>query len=139
MNKFNQPALATTILRLSLGVMFLAHGFLKLLVFTPAGTAGFFRSLGLPEFLGPLTMSLELAGGLLLVIGFQVRLVSVLLIPILIGSIVFVHGANGWGFGNAGGGYEYPLFLIMASVVQALLGNGAYAIESRFKSVQVTA
>lgn len=135
MSNSSQTAYAATLLRISLGVMFLAHGLLKLLVFTPSGTAGFFGSLGLPSVLGPVTLAAELAGGLLLLVGFKTRIVSLALLPILVGSIVFVHGANGWGFSNQGGGYEYPLFLIAASLVQALIGDGAYAISSRFARV----
>lgn len=135
MSNSSQTAYAATLLRISLGVMFLAHGLLKLLVFTPSGTAGFFGSLGLPSVLGPVTLAAEIAGGLLLLVGFKTRIVSLALLPILVGSIVFVHGANGWGFSNQGGGYEYPLFLIAASLVQALIGDGAYAISSRFARV----
>ncbi len=125
------PAVAATLLRLSLGVMYLAHGLMKLLVFTPEGTAGFFSSLGLPGFLGPLTMSLEIAGGIALILGIYARFVAVALIPVLLGAVVMVHGANGWSFSNQGGGWEYPVFLIVASVVQFLLGDGAYALKSR--------
>lgn len=119
------------LLRIALGVMFIAHGLLKLVVFSPAGTAGFFQSLGLPGFLGYLTMAAELIGGLALLAGFQVRLVSLALVPILLGSIIFVHGANGWGFGNPGGGWEYPAFLTVAALAQALLGPGALALSGR--------
>jgi putative oxidoreductase len=135
MSTSSQTAYAAALLRLALGVMFLAHGLLKLLVFTPSGTAGFFGSLGLPSVLGPVTLAAEIAGGLLLLVGFKTHIVSLALLPILVGSIVFVHGANGWGFSNQGGGYEYPLFLIAASLVQALIGDGAYAISSRFARV----
>lgn len=135
MSNSSQTAYAATLLRISLGVMFLEHGLLKLFVFTPSGTAGFFGSLGLPSVLGPVTLAAEIAGGLLLLVGFKTRIVSLALLPILVGSIVFVHGANGWGFSNQGGGYEYPLFLIAASLVQALIGDGAYAISSRFARV----
>lgn len=123
-----QPYYAATLLRIALGVMYLAHGLLKLLVFTPEGTAGFFGSLGLPAFLGPLTMALEITGGAALVLGVYARWVAAALIPVLIGSVVLVHGANGWGFGNEGGGWEYPVFLIFASVAQFLLGNGKFAL-----------
>ena len=119
---------AATLLRVALGTMYLAHGLLKLVVFTPAGTAGFFESLGLPAFLGPLTMVLELLGGAALLLGVYSRWVALALIPVLVGSIVFVHGGNGWGFSNEGGGWEYPLFLIVASLVQYLLGNGAFTL-----------
>ena len=51
------------------------------------------------------------------------------LVPVLLGSIVLVHGANGWMFAAEGGGWEYPAFLVAASVVQALLGSGAWAFD----------
>lgn len=101
---------AALLLRLSLGVLYLAHGFLlKVLVFTPAGTAGFFGSLGLPPMFGYLTILAETVGGLMLIAGIYSRWVSLALIPILIGSIVYVHGANGWLFSAEGGGWEFPL------------------------------
>jgi putative oxidoreductase len=125
----NSNDYAATVLRLALGAMYLAHGLLKLLVFTPEGTAGFFGSLGLPAFLGPLTMGLEIAGGVALIFGVYSRWIALALIPVLLGSIVLVHGQNGWGFGNEGGGWEYPAFLIAASVAQFFLGNGAFALQ----------
>ena len=121
---------AALFLRLSLGLMFMAHALLKILVFTPAGTAGFFASLGVPGWFAYPTMGAELLGGILLIAGIQTRLVSLALIPVLLGSIVLVHGANGWLFTNANGGWEYPLFLTMATLVQALLGDGAYSLKS---------
>ncbi len=126
---------AALILRLALGSMYLAHGLTKLFIFTPAGTAGFFSSLGLPGFLGPLTMALEIAGGIALLIGLHSRWVAAALSPILIGAIAFVHATNGWSFANQGGGWEYPLFLLLASFAQVLLGDGAYAAsQHRFGS-----
>lgn len=123
---------AALLLRLSLGVMFIAHALLKILVFTPAGTAGFFASLGVPGWFAYPTMAAELLGGSLLIAGIQTRLVSLALMPVLIGTIVLVHGANGWLFTNPNGGWEYPLFLSMAALVQALLGDGAYSLKSVF-------
>ena len=120
---------AATVLRLSLGVMYLAHGLLKLFVFTPEGTSGFFASIGLPAFFGPLTMAVEIGAGLALILGVYSRWIAAALIPVLLGSIVLVHGASGWLFSNQGGGWEYPAFLIAASVVQFLLGDGAFALK----------
>lgn len=120
---------AALVLRLTLGVMFVAHGLLKVLVFTPAGTAGFFASLGLPGWLAYPTMGAEIIGGLLLIAGVQTRLVALALIPILLGSL-WAHSGNGWLFSNQHGGWEYSAFLTMSAVVQVLLGDGAWSLKS---------
>lgn len=118
---------AALLLRVSLGVMFLAHGLLKLLVFTPAGTVGYFASLGIPAPFAWLTMAAELGGGALLIAGVQVRWVALLQLPVLLGATV-VHLNNGWLFSSANGGWEFPLFWVMAQLVLILLGDGAYAL-----------
>jgi putative oxidoreductase len=118
-----------TLLRVSLGVLALAHGLLKILVFTPAGTVGFFQSLGLPAFLAYATIAIEVGGGLALLVGAYTRYVAVAMIPILIGSIVFGHWDAGWLFSNEGGGWEFPAFWAAALAVQALLGDGAFALK----------
>lgn len=123
---------AALILRLSLGSMFLSHALLKMLVFTPAGTVGYFQSLGLPGIVAYLIMGAELLAGTALVLGVFARWVALAMIPELIGTIVLVHGSKGWLFSNEGGGWEYPLFLIMTSLALGLLGDGAYAmVKSR--------
>lgn len=123
---------AALVLRLSLGVMFISHALLKILVFTPDGTVGFFSSLGVPGVLAYPTMAAELFGGIALILGIQTRLVSLALLPVLFGAIILVHGGNGWTFAAQGGGWEYPAFLIAASIVQALLGDGAYSVKLPF-------
>jgi putative oxidoreductase len=121
--------LAALILRVCLGVLFLIHGGLKLFVFTPAGTAAFFESLGFPGFLAHLVIAAELLGGLALIAGIRTRAVSIALVPILLGSIYAPHGAAGFFFSNDGGGWEYPAFWAVTLVVQALLGDGACALK----------
>ena len=130
-----QSELAALLLRVSLGVMYLAHSVvLKLLTFGLAGTAGFFTSIGLPGWLAYLTFAAEAVGGAMLVLGVQTRLVALALIPTLLGAIIWVHAPNGWVFSSKGGGWEYPLFLIAASVVLSLLGDGAYAVGRRMRA-----
>lgn len=119
---------AALVLRVALGILFLAHAGLKIAVFTPAGTAGFFQSLGLPGFLAYLVILAELVGGLALIAGVYVRWAALALIPILVGAIVTVHGAAGFFFSNPNGGWEFPAFWTLALVAQALLGEGAYAL-----------
>jgi putative oxidoreductase len=128
MTDSNLSLYAALVLRVSLGAVFVAHALLKILVFTPAGTVAFFDTLGLPAFFAYAVIVLELAGGVALLLGFATRAVAVTLIPVLIGTIVLVHGDKGWLFANEGGGWEYPAFLVAASLVQALLGNGAWAL-----------
>jgi putative oxidoreductase len=119
---------AAFLLRVSMGLLFLAHAGLKLFVFTPAGTAGFFEGLGLPGLLAYVVIIAELAGGVALVLGVWTRTVSLALLPILLGSIYTPHGAAGFFFSNEGGGWEFPAFWAVALLVQALLGNGAFAL-----------
>jgi putative oxidoreductase len=120
---------AALVLRVSLGLLFLAHSLLKLLVFTLPGAAGFFQSLGLPGWLAYVTTFVELAGGIALIAGFYARYVALGLIPILLGAIITVHGANGWLFSAPGGGWEYPAFWAVALFVQFLLGDGAWTLK----------
>lgn len=121
---------AALLLRLSLGGLFLAHAGLKLLVFTPAGTAKFFASVGLPPALAYLTLAAEIAGGVALILGVWTRLVAVALTPILLGAIFAVHGHAGFFFTSPNGGWEFPAFWTIALLVQALIGDGAFALRT---------
>jgi putative oxidoreductase len=120
---------AALLLRVSLGIMYIAHSVvLKWMTFTLAGTAQYFESLGLPAALAYATFFAEFVGGVLLVLGVQSRWVALSLLPVLFGAL-WVHIGNGWVFSAQGGGWEYPLYLIVLSVAQALLGDGAYALK----------
>lgn len=123
--------LAATLLRVTSGVWFLLHAGLKIFVFTPAGTVGYFQSLGLPGPLAYLVIAAELLGGLALLAGYKTRLVSLALSVILVGSIVTPHFAAGFFFSNAGGGWEFPAFWALTLWALALLGDGAYAVGKR--------
>ncbi|MBP2170255.1 putative oxidoreductase [Erwinia toletana] len=120
---------AALIMRLALGVLFLAHFGLKFFVFTPAGTAKFFASLGLPGGLAYITMAVELLGAIALILGIYTRIVAIVLIPILLGAIFTVHGPAGFFFTNTNGGWEFPAFWIIGLVVLALTGDGKYALK----------
>ena len=124
----NQTApYAATLLRVSLGSMYVAHSLiLKHFTFTLPGTAQFFESLGLPGALAYFTFWAELIGGLALIAGVGTRMVALGLIPVLAGA-AWVHAGNGWVFSAANGGWEYPVFLIAASLVLALLGDGRFS------------
>jgi putative oxidoreductase len=131
MSANNQIQTAALLLRVSLGALFLAHAGLKLFVFTMPGTVQFFESIGYPALFAYLTVYAELFGGLALILGVQVRLVAVGLIPILIGATI-QHAGNGWMFASPNGGWEFPAFWTVTLAVQALLGAGFYALKLPF-------
>lgn len=116
------------LLRVSLGALALAHGLLKVFVFTIPGTVAFFQSLGFPGPVAYVVIVGELLGGLALLTGAYARVAALAMIPILIGATL-QHAPNGWLFSNTGGGWEFPVFWIMALLAQALLGAGAFAVR----------
>lgn len=121
-------ALGLLLLRLSLGLMYLAHAGLKLFVFTLPGTAQFFAGQGLPGALAYAVFAAEPVGGAALLLGLYPRQVALGLVPILLGA-AWVHAPNGWVFTAPGGGWEYPAFLAAVSVVLWLAGDGVGALR----------
>jgi len=126
---------AALLLRLSLSIMFIAHSvYLKAFVYTLPGTAQFFASMGLPPFLAYIVFVTEVVGGVLLLLGFGTRWAAIALLPILLGA-AWAHWPNGWVFTAPNGGWEDPMFLAAAALVQSLLGDGAYALRLHSRSV----
>ena len=116
------------LLRVSLGIMWVAHASLKWFVFTLPGTAKFFESVGVPGFLAYPVFAAELVGGLALVFGVYARQAALALVPIM-AVAAWVHLPNGWAHTSPGGGWEYPVFLIVVSVAVWLLDDGAFVIR----------
>lgn len=120
---------AALLLRVSMGIMFLAHGgLLKLGTFGLAGTMGYFGSIGYPPVFGAVIIAAEIAAGIALIAGVWVRLVSLLALPIMLGALI-QHAGQGWLFTAPGGGWEFPAFWTVALLVQAGLGAGAFALD----------
>lgn len=123
------PASASLLLRVALASMWISHGLiLKLLTFGVAGLAAWLVSIGLPGALALPLIIAESTGGLLILLGWHGRWVSLALLPILLGALL-VHAGNGWVFSNPNGGWEYPLFLALMSLVHLLLGDGQWAVK----------
>ena len=120
---------AALLLRVSLGILFLAHVGLKIFVFTVPGFVGYFGSLGLPALVAYAVIALELLGGICLILGIYAPIVALPLALEMIGTIVFAHGAHGWLFTNKGGGWEFPALWAVALVALYLLGDGAMALK----------
>lgn len=115
-------------LRTALGVMFIAHAYLKFAIFTVPGFEAFLAQVGLPTALAWPIILAEFVGGVAILIGVQARLVQLLLLPVLLGALV-IHGPNGWVFTAENGGWEYPAFLAVAAAAHILAGDGAFALK----------
>ena len=122
------PNYGAFITRVSLGSILLSHGLLKVLVFTIPGTVGYFASLGLPATAAYLTIFAEIAGGTAILLGLYTRLASLLSIPVLLGAL-WVHAGNNWVFSAEGGGWEFPLLLVLLALAVAFNGNGPFAMR----------
>ena len=122
---------AALLLRVSLGILFLAHVGLKIFVFTIPGFVGYFGTLGLPAVVAYAVVALELVGGICLILGIYASIVALPLMLEVLGTIALAHGANGWLFTNKGGGWEYPAFWAAGLMALYLLGDGAMALKSK--------
>ncbi|HZF78883.1 MAG TPA: DoxX family protein [Rubrivivax sp.] len=120
--------LGIAVLRMSLGAMWISHALLKLLVFTLPGTAQYFVSIGFPGLLAYPVFAAELLGGIALLLGVYARQAALVLVPVM-AVAAWVHAPNGWVHTSPGGGWEYPVFLMAASIALWLLGDGAAAIK----------
>lgn len=124
--------LGATLLRLALGVMSLAHAGLKVFTFGMAGAVQFFVAAGFPGWTAYAVVAVETVAGIMLILGVHARWASLALLPVLVGAAL-VHWGNGWVFTAPNGGWEYPVFLAFALTVQALLGDGAFALRHALK------
>ena len=129
MNLDTRSAWGTTLLRIAVGFVFIAHGAQKLFVMTPAGLSGFFGQLGLPVPLASawLVIAVELVGGVAMVAGLGTRIVAALFAATMAVAIATVHGPQGFFLPN---GYEYVLVLFAASISLIVQGGGAFAIDN---------
>ncbi|WIY23922.1 DoxX family protein [Parasedimentitalea psychrophila] len=116
------------ITRLGLGGVLLSHGLLKVVVFTVPGTVAYFESLGLPAAAAYLTILAELAGGAAILLGLYTRLAALLSMPLLVGAL-WAHSGNGWLFSSQGGGWEFPLLLVVLAASVAVQGSGPFALR----------
>jgi len=130
MNDQRLASYGPLVLRIGLGIVFLAHAYAKAAVFTFGGTEQFFIAQGFPGWMAYPVFAGELVGGLALIAGFKTRWAALALLPIMLGALK-PHLGNGWMFTGSGGGWEYPAFLVIALIAQACVGGGAFAVRAR--------
>ncbi len=124
-------------LRLGLATVFMYHGSQKLFgAFGGPGLEGFtgyLTQLGIPfaSLNAVLAASTEFFGGVALLVGLFVPLVS---IPMVFTMLVAAFSAH-QGFNAAAGGNEYPLMLAFATAALGMLGAGHFSVQALFPSV----
>ena len=119
------------VLRVFLGAIYIAHAYLALVVMGPAKTIEYQRAMHMPlPEIGVWYLILAHGlGGILLVLGVLVRWAALVNIPIMAGALWYVHLSQGFFIFGSKSGYEYVLFLVGATVAQALLGPGAFTLK----------
>jgi putative oxidoreductase len=123
-------AFGMTLTRVALGIVLLAHGYIvKIITFTIAGTVGYFESIGFPAIVAYLVSSGKIFDGLALLIGTFTRIAAWLSIPILLG-VTWMHLGNNWIFSAEGGGWEFPVLLVILAVSVGLGGAGRCAVDN---------
>ena len=125
-----QQNLALGFVRMIVGLVFVLHGAQKLFVYHYAGVVGAFHQMGIPApaFSAVLAMAAEFVGGLLLLSGLYTRLAAIPVAFTMVVAITQVHFHNG--FFAQGGGFEYPLTLLVATIALAIGGGGAFALDN---------
>ena len=121
----SMKSIGVGLLRIHFGVILLAHGWLKVSIFTVDGTVNYFASIGLPAVIAYLVIFGELVGGLALILGIQTRLASLFTVPIVLGAAIMNSG-NGWLHSANGGGWEYAASLTIIAVAITLMGSGNF-------------
>lgn len=119
----------TTLMRVVLGILFLAHGIAKLQMGL-GNVAGWFESIHIPGFLAYIVGFAELIGGALLIVGLFTRYVSVLLIVILLGAIFTAKLPAGLLGNGQSAGYELDLAFIMIALYLAVANQTSWSVDN---------
>lgn len=124
-----------TILRVIVGITYVMHSYLSLFRFTPAGTAAFLASVGLPApaLMAWILILVHGLGGILLILGLWTRWAAAANAVIMAGALVTVHLPQGFSLKvmKTGfvGGFEFVLLLFAASLALVLTGGGALSVK----------
>ena len=126
----SRQAIGLGLIRFFVGLVFVLHGAQKLFVYHYSGVAGMLHQMGLPmpEVAAALAIAAELGGGLLLMTGFYTRLAAIPIAFTMLVAILQVHLHAG--FFSQGGGFEYPLTLLVANLGLIIAGGGAFALDN---------
>jgi len=129
---------ATALLRLTLGMVFFAHGAQKMLGWFGgygfSGTMGFFTAqMHIPAVFAFLAIAAEFFGGIGLILGFLTRIAAFGIGVTMLVAIATVHRAVGffmnWSGAQHGEGFEYHLLAIAIAAFLLIRGAGALSLD----------
>jgi putative oxidoreductase len=128
----NNSGAGLAVLRIATGVVFAMHGYQKFFVMGMPGVVGFFGGIGIPgaHFFAIVVSTVELVGGIALVLGLFTRLVAIPLVIDMMTAIVLVHAKNGFFVPK---GIEFVLMLMTSCIALALAGPGAFSMDRAFR------
>jgi putative oxidoreductase len=126
MSQAEKQSWGVTLLRVIVGIVFLAHGSQKLFVYGIGGFAGFLAHLGLPAFLSPIVIAIEFLGGAALILGIGTRIAAAAIALNMLGAVLAVHLKGGFFLPT---GFEYALTMLAASVALVLTGPGKASLD----------
>ena len=131
MGRGGLEAYGALVLRVVLGVIYVAHAYLALFVMGPAKAIEYQRAIHvpLPEIGAWYLIVAHGLGGILLILGIMVRWAALANIPIMAGALWFVHLKQGFFVLSGKSGFEYVFVLLGATIAQALLGAGAFTLK----------
>ena len=117
------------IARLGLGVIFIAHGWQKFSTWGIDGTQAAFAGMDVPlaDVSAIVAATIELVGGIALLVGFATRVAGVLLFLNMLGAFFIVHVENGIYVGD--GGFELVAALGAGALLLAAVGAGAFSVD----------
>ena len=134
MNEVKRLDVGLLVLRVSLGIIFIAHGYLKVFTFGIKNAMAVFEAHTvwhinmIPGWFAPPAAVIEWVCGILLILGVKTRLITPLLAAVAFGAAA-VHFENGWNYtSKPDGGWEYGIFLFLCCIVVFLVGPGKYAL-----------
>jgi putative oxidoreductase len=124
-------AYGATLLRLILGVVYIMHAYLAVVVFRPAGMIDYQAKNGVPfaEIGTWYLIAAHGLGGVFLVLGLFTRWAALANVPVMVGALLFVHLKNGFWAHSRPSGYEYVLVLAVVSLAVAMIGGGALTLR----------
>lgn len=127
----NKMTWVTTLMRVVLGIIFLVHGISKFQMGL-GNVEAWFSSLGVPAFMAYVAAILELAGGILLIIGLGTRVVSILFALMMVGAIVTVKWPAGLIGSDQMPGYELDLGLFLIALYLSVSESTALSLDRVF-------